>query len=56
MLARRFTIACLLIAIFGALFSMLVTKSTRPARSWEIGTVVPCVFEQGAQCMPPRRR
>jgi hypothetical protein len=50
MLARRFTIVCLLFALFGMLFSMLVVKASRPANSWEIGVVESCVFENGYVC------
>jgi hypothetical protein len=53
MLARRFTIVCLLLALFGMLFSMLVAEISRPARSWKIGMVVPCVFDKGFACKPP---
>jgi hypothetical protein len=50
MLARRFTIVCLLFALFGMLFSMLVVNASRPEKSWEVGTVVPCVFDDGYGC------
>ena len=56
MLARRFTIVCLLMTLFGMLFSMLVVQSSLPARSWEIGMAVPCVFDDGFRCAPPRRK
>jgi hypothetical protein len=56
MLARRFTIVCLLFALFGMLFSMLVAKASRPANSWESGVVVPCVFDNGHVCAPSRTR
>jgi hypothetical protein len=56
MLARRFTIVCLLMALFGMLFSILVVEVSRPAHSWDIGIVVPCVFEHGFVCAPPTRQ
>jgi hypothetical protein len=56
MLARRFTIVCLLITLFGILFSMLVAEASRPARSWDLGMVVPCVFDRGFVCSPPNTR
>lgn len=56
MLARRFTIVCLLVALFGMTLSALVANTSRPARAWEIGMAVPCVFEQGQKCAPPIRR
>lgn len=56
MLARRFTIVCLMLTVFGMLFSMLVAESSRPARSWDIGITVPCIFDQGYVCAPPSTR
>lgn len=56
MLARRFTIVCLLTALFGLMFATLVAEVSRPARSWDIGNVVPCVFEEGLTCKPPVRK
>lgn len=53
MLARRFTIVCL--ALFGMILSILVAETSRKARSWEIGMVVPCVMENGLTCAPPTR-
>jgi len=35
MLARRFTIVCLLMCLFGMLFAILVAEAGHPARSWE---------------------
>lgn len=55
MLARRFTIVCLLITLFGIVFSILVAEASRPARSWDIDMVVPCVFDHGFVCAPPTR-
>jgi hypothetical protein len=52
-LARRFTIICLFVAIFGMLFSALVQNYARPARAYEIGRVIPCVFEAGRECKAP---
>ncbi|MFC3642163.1 hypothetical protein [Aquibium oceanicum] len=55
MLARRLTIVTLIVVIFGMSFSMVVAETSRPARSWEVGMFIPCVFEQGLQCRIPRR-
>jgi hypothetical protein len=55
MFARRITILSLIVIIFGFGFSVLVAESSRPARSWEIDVFIPCVFEQGLVCAPPRR-
>ncbi|MDX8436024.1 MULTISPECIES: hypothetical protein [Mesorhizobium] len=35
MLARRFTIVCLLMSLFGMLFAVLVAETGRPARAWD---------------------
>lgn len=50
MLARRFTIVCLLMAVFGVLFSMLVAQTSRRAHSWELGTVVSCASNDVPAC------
>ncbi len=55
MFARRLTIVSLIIVIFGFGFSIVVAETSRPARSWEIGLFIPCVFEQGLHCATPRR-
>lgn len=55
MLIRRFTIVCLLIALFGIGFASLVAEASRTNRSWTQGTVVPCFFEDGLRCSPPNR-
>ena len=54
-LARRLTIVSLIIVIFGLSFSIVVAETSRPARSWEIGLFIPCVFEEGLRCRPPSR-
>lgn len=41
MLARRFTIVCLLTALFGVLFAHLVAEAGRSAHSRDVGTAVP---------------
>ena len=50
---RRFTIVCLLTTLFGMLFAILVAEASRPAHSWDIGIVVPCIFDRGFVCAPP---
>jgi hypothetical protein len=42
MFARRFTIFCLLMSLFGMLFAILVAEAGRPARSWDQAN--PCRF------------
>ncbi|ESW83141.1 MULTISPECIES: hypothetical protein [unclassified Mesorhizobium] len=38
MLARRFTIVCLLMSLFGMLFAVLVAEAGRPSRSWDVAS------------------
>lgn len=54
--SRRFTAACLIITCVGMLAAILVAQASQPARSWEIGTVVPCVYDEGFTCAPPLRK
>lgn len=54
MLARRFTIVCLILTIFGIELAGLVTETSRPAQAWEHGAVAQCVLLQGARCAPIR--
>ena len=35
MLARRFTIVCLLMTLFGMAFAILVAEASRPHRNWD---------------------
>lgn len=49
MLARRFTIVCLLAMVFGISLSILVAETARPARSWD-AAVMPCASLQGGLC------
>lgn len=35
MLARRFTIVCLLMTLFGMGFAILIAEAGRPHRNWE---------------------
>lgn len=56
MLARRFTIVCLIVMLFGMGLSALVAEASRPARSTGFGSAMPCVFEGGSRCLPPISR
>jgi hypothetical protein len=44
MLARRFTIVCLLMSLFGMFFAILVAEASRPARSWDAVSSNACQF------------
>jgi len=54
MLARRFTIVCLLVTLFGMMFATLVAEFSRPARSWDAEPVLSCVTERGPVCASSR--
>jgi len=54
MLARRFTIVCLIMTIFGIEMAGLVTQTSRPAQAWESGAAARCMLLQGARCAPIR--
>ncbi len=53
--ARRLAIASLTVLAAGAAVTVLVAETSRRAESWEIGLFIPCVFEEGLVCRPPRR-
>ena len=44
MLARRFTIVCLLMTVFGMVFAILVDEASRPRRHWEEASSQSCGF------------
>ena len=50
MLARRFTIFCLLTTLFGMAFAILVADYSRPTRSKRIAEFVPCLSDGPAAC------
>lgn len=56
MLARRFTILCLLITLFGMGLAALVADAGRESRNWSNGTVVSCRVQGGLPCLPSRFR
>lgn len=55
MLARRFTIVCLLVAIFGMSLAILVAEKSRPARA-HAGVFITCDVTSIATCPLPARR
>jgi hypothetical protein len=55
MTARRLVIASLTVLAAGVALAILVAQTSRDAESWEIGLFIPCVFEEGLVCQPPRR-
>ena len=55
MLARRFTIVCLIVSIFGMLLAMAVTEANRKSRAIN-GWASFCGTENGNGCAPLSRR
>lgn len=55
MLARRFTIVCLLSMLFGIFFAVLVENNNRPERTWQIGQVILCDADNG-RCTPSQNQ
>ena len=55
MLARRFTIVCLLIAIFGMVLATLVTEAARQKSPTRYVSQSACVFEHGNRCVTAQR-
>lgn len=53
MLARRFTIVCLITAIFGMGLAMLVAESSPSAHSISPHAASGCASAIGMSCMPP---
>jgi hypothetical protein len=49
-IARRFTIICLVAMIFALGFAALIEGATRPARAWESGRMQICPMPHGAAC------
>ena len=50
MLARRFTIVCLLLTLFSMFFASIVAHG-RNERSWQPNAGIACLFEQSANCL-----
>lgn len=55
MTARRLAIASLTVLAAGAALAVVVAETSRQAGSWDIDLFIPCVFEEGLVCQPPRR-
>lgn len=53
MLARRFTIVCLLMTIFGMGLAMVVAEASRTSPARTPGTLISCAQGLGIEC--PRR-
>ncbi|MEQ8402840.1 MAG: hypothetical protein RIB53_08540 [Roseitalea porphyridii] len=55
MLARRFTIICLIAMIFAFAMIGMIERASGPAYSWKVQSTVPCVFERPGACAIPRK-
>lgn len=55
MLARRFTIICLIAMAFAFGLINLMQGASGPAYSWKVQSTVPCVFERPHTCAIPRQ-
>ena len=52
MLARRFTIVCLLMTLFGIFFAILVTETSRIHRPFQTADAPPCFLDRKISCRP----
>ena len=50
MLARRFTIVCLIVTLFGMMLAMLVAEASRRPHAWTVETATSCLVEPGLGC------
>ncbi|MDZ7824596.1 MAG: hypothetical protein U5K75_11585 [Ahrensia sp.] len=50
MIARRFTIICLIATLFAFAMIALINQSTRPAYSLIIDHSLPCVYDTQMRC------
>lgn len=50
-LARRFTIICLMAMIFAFAFAALIEGAARPARAYEPGKLQTCPMQRGVSCV-----
>ncbi len=55
MTARRLAIASLTVLAAGVALAVLAAETSRHGESWDIDQFIPCVFEEGLVCQPPRR-
>ena len=50
MFARRFTIVCLLMSLFGMLFAILVAEASRPLRPHQTTDALPSFLNRNTCC------
>jgi hypothetical protein len=50
MLARRFTIVCLLVTLFGMAFAILVAEASRPGRNYRTAGAGSCLLGSKIFC------
>lgn len=54
MLARRFTIICLIATLMAFGMISLIQQSTRPAYSWRVESSIPCIYDSPFECALPK--
>jgi len=50
-LARRFTIICLILVIFALLMAAAVANTRRATHGWRDGAIDACVYHPALKCM-----
>ncbi|MGQ2906339.1 MAG: hypothetical protein ACT6QU_00130 [Aliihoeflea sp.] len=50
MLARRFSIVCMMMMFFGMGLSILVAEASRPARVLDLKAPTNCLFDRAPSC------
>lgn len=50
MLARRFSIVCLMMMLFGMGLSVIVAEASRPARVLDLKSPTSCIFQSAPAC------
>ncbi|MBN9071541.1 MAG: hypothetical protein J0H34_08025 [Rhizobiales bacterium] len=51
MLARRFTIVCLMLTLFAMFFASLAAQPSRAGRNWDRqAAAIPCSFDPSLTC------
>ncbi len=55
MLMRRFTIVCLITALFGMGLAILVAEASRPSHDWQDNRPFACGTQPSGACVPAAR-
>ena len=54
MLARRFTIICLIATVMAFGLISVIQQSARPAYSWRVEATLPCIYDAPLECALPK--